>query len=94
MDSVTRDKLVTAAIKHDKRLSGNEARNPRARVNIYRLGHFINAIDNIEADVDNGSSLGRALHDNASDRFLGCLERAVGLPETFGGGGQDKGRPA
>jgi hypothetical protein len=93
MDILTKTKLVSAAIKHDNRLSANEARNPRARVNIYRLGHFLKAIDNIEEQVDSGKSLARALYDNANDRFLTNLEKAVGLPVTFGGGGQDKGRP-
>jgi hypothetical protein len=94
MDATIRQKLVSAAIKHDKRLSANEARNPRARVNIYRMGHFLKAIDNIEAKVDKGVSLARALYDCASDRFLTNLEKAVGLEVTYGGGGQDRGRPA
>lgn len=94
MDAKIRLKLVTAAIKADQRLSANEARNPRSRVNIYRIGHFLRAIDNIEADVDKGKSLARALYDNANDRFLTNLEKAVGLEPTFGGGGKDRGRPA
>ena len=94
MDATIRQKLVSAAIKHDQRLSGNEARNPRARVNIYRIGHFLKAIENIADDVDNGKSLARALYDRANDRFLTNLEKAVGLEPTFGGGGQDRGRPA
>ena len=93
MDDSIRSKLVTAAIKHDNRLSGNEERNPRARVNIYRLGHFLKAIDNIEEQVDKGKSLARALYDNACDRFLTNLEKSVGLEVTYGGGGHDKGRP-
>jgi hypothetical protein len=94
MDALIKQKLISAAIKHDKRLSANEARNPRATVNVYRLGHFLKAIDNIEADVDKGKSLARACYDRASDRFLTNLEKAVGLEPTFGGGGQDRGRPA
>lgn len=94
MDATIKLKLVSAAIKHDNRLSANEARNPRARVNVYRLGHFLRAIDNIEEQVDAGKSLARALYDNASDRFLTNLEKAVGVAVTYGGGGQDKGRPA
>lgn len=94
MDAVIRDKLVSAAIKHDKRLSSSEARNPRANVNVYRMAHFLGAIDQIEQDIDRGKSLARALYDNASDRFLTNLEKAVGLEPTFGGGGHDRGRPA
>ena len=93
MDATIRQKLVTAAIHHDKRLAAAESRRPHGRVNIYRLGHFLKAIENVAADVDKGKSLARALYDNASDRFLTNLEKAAGVPVTLGGGGQDKGRP-
>lgn len=87
MDATIRQKLVSAAIAFDQRQSRGKHHNP------YSLGHYLKAIDQIESDVDAGVSLASALYDGACDRFLSALERAVGLPLTYGGGGQDRGRP-
>lgn len=87
MDPVIRDKLVSAVTQYDMRQAKRKGHN------IYALGHYFKAIDNVESDVDNGASLARALYDNFSDRLLSAVERAVGLPLTYGGGGQSTGRP-
>jgi hypothetical protein len=34
------------------------------------------------------------LYDNFNDRLLTALEKAAGVPITYGGGGKDRGRPA
>lgn len=51
-------------------------------------------LDEALAEVAAGKSLARALHDNFNDRLLTALEKAAGLPVTFGGGAHDTGRPA
>ena len=51
-------------------------------------------LDEALAEVDTGKSVARALYDNFNDRLLTALEKAAGVPVTYGGGAQDKGRPA
>jgi hypothetical protein len=87
MDASIKAKLIKAANAHDFKNVGKPG------YNIWASAHYEKAIDAIEEDVDKGKSLARALYDNASDRFLSALEKAVGLPLTYGGGGKDRGRP-
>ena len=51
-------------------------------------------LDEALQEVTDGKSLARALYDNFNDRLLTALEKAAGLPVTFGGGAHDRGRPA
>ena len=63
-------------------------RNPRAGA-IALL-----ALDRAESDMSDGATLAQALYDNFNDRLLTVLERAAGLPVTYGGGACDTGRAA
>jgi hypothetical protein len=94
MDELTRHKLVTAAIKFDERQEAAAKRSKRGYHNRYALGHYLRAIEGMAEDVAKGKSLARSLYDHANDRFLTALEKAVGVPVTYGGGSQDRGRPA
>lgn len=51
-------------------------------------------LDEALAEHAAGKSLARALYDNFNDRLLTALETAAGLPVTYGGGSEDKGRPS
>jgi hypothetical protein len=87
MDPIIRDKLVSALTQYDMKQAKKKYHN------IYALGLYFKALDNVETAVDNGTSIHRALYDNFSDRLLSALERKLGLPLTYGGGGQSTGRP-
>jgi hypothetical protein len=76
-------KLESAIAQWDRR-----QRNPHAgAIALQRL-------DQALTEVRDGKSLARALYDNFNDRLLTALEKAAGLPVTFGGGAHDRGRPA
>ena len=45
-------------------------------------------------EISVGKSVARALYDNFNDRLLTALEKAAGVPVTYGGGSDDKGRPS
>ena len=78
-----RRKLESAIAQWDRR-----QRNPNAgAIALLRL-------DEALQEVAAGKSVARALYDNFNDRLLTCLEKAAGLPVTYGGGAHDKGRPA
>jgi len=57
-------------------------------------GVALKALERAESEHKAGASVARALYDNFNDRLLTRLERAAGVPVTYGGGGQDRGRPA
>lgn len=50
-------------------------------------------LDDTMAEIISGTSVARALYDNFNDRLLTALEKAAGVPVTFGGGAHDTGRP-
>jgi hypothetical protein len=51
------------------------------------------ALHKAEADIASGTSVARALYDHFNDRLLTTLEKAAGVPVTYGGGRRDHGRP-
>ena len=75
-------KLAAAITQWDKR-----QRNPNAGAIALRR------LDDALAEIKAGKSVARALYDNFNDRLLTALEKAAGVPITYGGGGHDKGRP-
>ncbi len=78
-----RDKLSSAIAKWDKR-----QKNPHAcAIALLRL-------DDALEEISAGKSLARALYDNFNDRLLTALEQAAGVEVSYGGGRDDKGRPA
>ena len=83
-----RTKLAHTVTTHDIKESKKKGYNPNA------LALYIGRVDDVCNDVAAGASLGRALYDNFNDRLLTTLEKACGLPVTYGGGSQDKGRTA
>ena len=72
------DLLVSALVKSDKRLS---VKNPNA----YRMGIYLNGLQ--EMEDSRLCCLAHGLYGFFNDRLLSALERAVGLPVTYGGGG-------
>lgn len=82
--------LVTA---FDRKQEAVAAKRGRPH-NIYALAIMLRAVDRAVADVGAGASVARALYDNFNDRLLTHLEKGCGVAVTFGGGAQDKGRPA
>lgn len=83
-----RQRIVYALIKCDERQSAGRSPNP------YAMGHYLRALHNAESDMaDGGSTLAQALYDSYCGRVLSAVERAAGLPLTYGGGGHDRGRP-
>ena len=88
LDPHDRLKLQTAITEYDRRQSRGRRYNPNA------LGLMLGALQDAERDVERGASLARALYDNFQDTLLSALERSVGLPLTYGGGGKSTGRPA
>jgi len=77
-----RDKLVHAICVWDRK-----QRNP------YAGAIALRALDAAMVDHTAGVSLARALYDHFNDHLLTALEKAAGLPVTYGGGGHDRGRP-
>jgi hypothetical protein len=47
----------------------------------------------VEAEIASGKSVARALYDGFCDRLLTRLEKAAGVPVTYGGGARSTGRP-
>jgi hypothetical protein len=47
----------------------------------------------VEAEIAGGKSIARALYDGFCARLLTRLEKAAGVPVTYGGGARSKGRP-
>ena len=70
------DLLVSALVKSDKRLP---VKNPNA----YRMGLYLEGLERME-DL-NPCCLAHGLYGYFNDRLLSALERAVGLPVTYGG---------
>lgn len=67
----------------------------RSKTNsVYALGIALQRLDEALTEHARGKSLARALYDNFNDRLLTALEKAAGLPVTYGGGRDDKGRPS
>jgi hypothetical protein len=87
IDASTYLKLQTALIKYDARQRRGKRYNP------YAIAHYMKALASVREACDSGSTLAQALYDNFNDRLLTCVERASGLPVTFGGGSHDVGRP-
>lgn len=88
LDSATYVKLQTALIKYDARQRKGKAWNP------YAIGHYMKGLAAVREACDSGSTLAQALYDNFNDRLLTCVEKAAGLPATYGGGSHDTGRPS
>ena len=88
IDPSTDLKLVTAINKYDERQAKMKYYNR------YALPQYLAAIQKVREEVASGKTLARALYDNYNGRLLSALEKSVGLPLTYGGGGADKGRPA
>jgi len=82
------DKLRQTVLAHVAR---NERRfsNPTAAAAL-----MLGALQRSKDAYNSGTSLARALYDEFNDRILTALEKAAGVPVTFGGGRDDKGRPA
>ena len=80
------NRLLSAVTQYDAKL---EARQP----NMYRLGIILKQLDKVYTEIAEGKSVARALYDNFSDRLLTALEKAAGVPVTYGGGAKSKGRP-
>ena len=79
-------RLLSAVTQYDAKL---EARQP----NMYRFGIILKQLDKVYTEIAEGKSVARALYDNFSDRLLTALEKAAGVPVTYGGGAKSKGRP-
>jgi hypothetical protein len=94
-DPATRRIILQSIVtRYDQAEEARELKRKHGRVNVYRLGLLLAMVDRVEADIAAGASLHHALYDNANDRLLTLLERACGLPVTYGGGAHDTGRPA
>lgn len=77
-------KVITAHVARSKRYSSPAAAE---RLMLERL-------DVAFTEIEHGKSIARALYDNFGDRILTALEKAAGVPVTYGGGGKSTGRPA
>jgi hypothetical protein len=62
--------------------------------NPYAGGIALVRLDRALEEIVAGKSVARALYDNFNDRLLSSLERAAGVPVTYGGGARDTGRPS
>ena len=80
-------RLTMAVTEYDRKLEA------KGNINFYRLGIILKQLDKVHEEIAEGKSVARALYDNFSDRLLSALEKAAGLPLTYGGGGRDRGRP-
>ena len=80
MSPSTRLKLQTAAVNEDKRLTKQEVKRG-LRPNIWRMGHYLAAIQGIDEDVDNGITIERSIAERTNGRFENLLRKAVGLSE-------------
>ena len=78
---------LKAALEHAISLWERRQKSP------YAGAIALTRLDDALAEVAAGTSLARALYDNFNDRLLTALERAAGLPITYGGGAHDQGRP-
>lgn len=85
--------LVHAVTQFDAREEAKAAKNKRHHHNVYALGIYLGRVDSVIAAVACGDSLSRALYDNFQDTLLTALEKACGVPVTYGGGSHDTGRP-
>jgi len=88
IDPRIRFTLVMAITTYDRKES------TKRYYNRYALGIMLRALDDAMSEVAEGTSLHRALYDHFNGRVLTALEKAAGLPITYGGGGHDTGRPA
>lgn len=88
LDEKTRFKLDMAITEYDRRESTKAHYNPNG------LGLMFKRLQEyVIPEMAAGSTLAQALYDNFNDRLLTALEKACGLPVTYGGGKQSKGRP-
>jgi hypothetical protein len=88
MDAHMRLKLVSTLTEYDRKESTKKYHNR------FALGIYLQSLHSAEDDIKEGSSLARALYDHFNGRLLTALEKAAGVPVTYGGGGHDRGRPA
>lgn len=51
-----RARLVSAVTTADRRESAREAKRPNGRVNIYRIGHYLKAANEVMARIDEGAT--------------------------------------
>lgn len=94
LDIHTLLKLETALIQYDERQRKTNAKKVRGYYNPHALGIYLHAFQEVKKDVESGNStLAQALYDHFHDRLLSTLEKSVGLPLTYGGGGKSTGRP-
>jgi hypothetical protein len=82
-----RARLVHAATEYDMK------REAKGDVNPARLSLIFARLDLVEQEIAAGTSVARALYDNFNDRLLTVLEKAAGVPVTYGGGKRSTGRP-
>ena len=80
-------RLTMAVTEYDRKLEA------KGNINFYRLGIILKQLDKVHEEIAEGKSVGRALFDNFNDRLLTALEKAAGVPITYGGGAKSKGRP-
>lgn len=93
IDMHLRLKLDTVLVKEDQRQERAAIKAGR-RHNIYAMSIMLRGLQAAMADMHRGVSVGRALYDHFNGRLLTALERAAGVPVTYGGGPKSTGRPA
>jgi hypothetical protein len=74
------DKLVHAAVLYDQRMEQQETRRG-LRVNIYRIGLILKAIENAEAAIASGKTVRQALCEFFNGRLLDRMLKAAGEPK-------------
>lgn len=79
IDERTRQAMLHAIVKYDKRVTANERRKGYV-VNIYRLAHLCGALNGIEERVAAGMELRAAILKGTCGRVADCLLKAAGLP--------------
>jgi hypothetical protein len=97
MDAHTHLKLETAFIAFDdkNRKAAISAKKGRGYYNPHALGIYLKGFAVAKEEIRNGEkTIAQALYDNFNGRLLSALEKSIGLPLTYGGGGADKGRPS
>ena len=78
------DKLISAAVAYDKRCERHEIKRGYV-VNIYRIGHILNALDGAEKAIAAGADTRATLCGAFNDRLLDAMLKAAGLPKATRG---------
>ena len=73
METITRNKIVSALISYDKKQSTRKGYNP------YALPQYLAAVDNVESRMAKGYTLREAIIKSYLDRLCDAVLRALGL---------------